>query len=337
MVSPLCQVKDGAGAYVATTNGVNVTPANTITINLIDTSADSWSITCASTDELSVAATVTAGLTINTTLKTATFTAPVAGRTYRFRSTVNGGVDGQGIARSSYSTTFCIYTLTDGNRVVAADESTEGGAFGWVTSVNNVIRAVGGAFASSALKIYNPAATFYYTIAGSAILANRTLTLPLLTGPDTVAVLGLEQTLSNKTLASPTIAGTVIYQGTKLRILSIPGEVQTTTATTAVIATFTMLDETSCKFDFTASMKAVGAVAKAGGWTGSATYYRTGGGAPTISNGTPNYGTAEETTGGDGVTFDVSGNAVRVLATAADGDDRNWTCEFRVAETLATA
>jgi hypothetical protein len=199
-----------------------------------------------------------------------------------------------------------------------------------------------GAFASSTLRVANPAGTFWVTIAGSAWVADRVLTIPLLTGPDTVCVLGLAQTLALKTLtapvlAGPTITGTVVYQGTKLRILSIPGEVQTTTATTAVIATFTMLDETSCKFDFTASMKAVGVVAKAGGWTGSATYYRTGGGAPTISNGTPNYGTAEETTAGDGVTFDVSGNAVRVLATAADADDRNWTCEFRVAETLATA
>ncbi len=194
-----------------------------------------------------------------------------------------------------------------------------------------------GDFASSALRVANPAGTFWLTIVGSAWVAARNLTLPLLAADDTVCVLAMAQTLSNKTLAAPTVTGTVTYQGTKLRILSIPGEVQTTTATTAVIATFTMVDETSCKFDFTASMKAVGAVAKAGGWTGSATYYRTGGGAPTISNGTPNYGTAEETTAGDGVTFDISGNAVRVLATAADGDDRNWTCEFRVAETLASA
>lgn len=138
------------------------------------------------------------------------------------------------------------------------------------------------------------------------------------------------------TISDPTITGTVTYQGTKLRILSIPGEARTTTATTVVVATFTMIDETSCKFDFTAGMKAVGAVGKAGGWTGSATYRRTAGGAPTIC-GAAAYGTAEESTAGDDVTFDVSGNAVRVLATAADGDDRNWTCEFRVHETLATA
>lgn len=55
-------------------------------------------------------------------------------------------------------------------------------------------------FPSSRLLIQNPAATFNYTIAGSAITAGRTLTLPLLTGPDTVAVLALAQTFTNKTL-----------------------------------------------------------------------------------------------------------------------------------------
>lgn len=191
------------------------------------------------------------------------------------------------------------------------------------------------------VKVNNPADTFAYTITPAAIAAERTLNLPLLTGTDTIVTEAFTQTLTNKTLTSPVLAapsitGTVTYQGTKLRILSIPGEAQTTTATTVVIATFTMIDETSCKVDFTAGMKAVGAVAKAGGWTGSATYYRTSAGAPTITNGTPNYGTAEETTAGDNVEFNISGNDIQILATAADGDDRNWTCEFRVAETLAT-
>jgi len=142
-------------------------------------------------------------------------------------------------------------------------------------------------------------------------------------------------TLTGKTLEDPTITGTVTYQGTKLRILSIPGEVQTTTATTAVIAQFTMVDETCCTFDFTASMAKVTTVTKAGRWDGKVTYRRTGGGAPAIV-GAAEYGTAQETTAGDDVAFSVSGNIVRVLATAADGDDRNWTCELRAHETLAT-
>jgi hypothetical protein len=50
------------------------------------------------------------------------------------------------------------------------------------------------------LKLQNPANTFSYIIDTSAITANRTLTLPLLTGTDTVAVLNLAQAFTNKTL-----------------------------------------------------------------------------------------------------------------------------------------
>ncbi len=141
---------------------------------------------------------------------------------------------------------------------------------------------------------------------------------------------------SAPTIANPTLTGTVTYQGTKLRILSIPGEVQTTTATTAVIASFTILDGTSVTFDFVAGMKAVGTTAKAGRWDGKVTYQRNSGGAPAIV-GAAEYGTAQENVAGDGVTFDLSGNVLRVLATAADADDRNWTCELRVHETLDDA
>jgi hypothetical protein len=50
------------------------------------------------------------------------------------------------------------------------------------------------------LKLQNPANTFSYIIDTSAITANRTLTLPLLTATDTVAVLDLAQAFTNKTL-----------------------------------------------------------------------------------------------------------------------------------------
>ena len=147
MVSPLCEVKDGAGAYVSTDNGVNVTPGNTITIHLIDTSASTWSISCIYTDDLSVAATVTAGLTVDPITRTATFTAPVAGRAYIFRSVVNNGVGPDGRTRASYSTTFGVYTLMSGMRVLAANETTEGNTtFGWTTVLNALIRnGLGGA------------------------------------------------------------------------------------------------------------------------------------------------------------------------------------------------
>lgn len=146
MPSPACQVKNGAAAYVATTNGVDVTPGNTITINLIDSSADTWSIECVYTDDLSVAATVTASLVINTALRTATFTAPVAGRAYIFRSRVNNGNGPDGKTKSSYTTTFGVFTLASGgNRVMATNETVEGNAtFGWITKFNSFIRAGAG-------------------------------------------------------------------------------------------------------------------------------------------------------------------------------------------------
>lgn len=145
MPSPSCQVKDGAGSYQLLTNGANVTPTNTITINLVSSAGvSSWSIRCISTDELSDVATVNSELfpTIDQVTKTATFTAPSAGRAYRFQSQVNGGNDVNGVAQPSYRTTFCVYTLTAGNRRVhAVDETFESHAtFGWVGDINDVIR-----------------------------------------------------------------------------------------------------------------------------------------------------------------------------------------------------
>lgn len=146
MPSPACEIKEGAGAYQSTDGGFDATPAATVTIHLIDTSARTWTIECISTDETSVAATVTAGLTLDTPAKTASFTAPAAGKAYRFRSTVNGGVDARGVAQASYSTTFCVYTLTGSARVIAVDETTEGDStFGWIASLNAVLRSAGGA------------------------------------------------------------------------------------------------------------------------------------------------------------------------------------------------
>lgn len=49
---------------------------------------------------------------------------------------------------------------------------------------------------TATLKIRNPADTFVYDILPAAITANRTLTLPLITGTDTLAVLGLAQTFT---------------------------------------------------------------------------------------------------------------------------------------------
>jgi len=168
MASPTCLVKDGAGAYTATTNGNNVTPANTISIQLASVAGVSaWSISCVYTDELSSAATVTAALTIDNLNKIATYTAPTAGRAYIFQSRINGGIDVNGTVQPALTTTLGIYTLAaSGNRVVAANETVEGNpTFGYVATINPALRAVagGGTVASFAV----PALAIDWSVSGS--------------------------------------------------------------------------------------------------------------------------------------------------------------------------
>lgn len=134
--SPTCEVKDGSGSWVSTTDGVDVTVGNTISIRLASTAGvDVWSIQCITTDETSTAPT----LTVNYTTKVATFTAPAAGKALRFKSTVTSQSD-----KVTSSATFCIYTLTgSGQRVVAFQETTEGdSSFGWTARLNAAVRQI---------------------------------------------------------------------------------------------------------------------------------------------------------------------------------------------------
>lgn len=60
-------------------------------------------------------------------------------------------------------------------------------------------------------QVNNPALTFQYVFVGSAIVADRNVTLPLLTGNDVFVFADFIQTLTNKTIAlgSNTISGTI--------------------------------------------------------------------------------------------------------------------------------
>jgi len=65
-----------------------------------------------------------------------------------------------------------------------------------LTTTNNLYVAGVGTFLSSGLNIRNPANTFGYTIAGDAIAAGYTLTLPVITANTGIAVTGLAQTFT---------------------------------------------------------------------------------------------------------------------------------------------
>lgn len=70
----------------------------------------------------------------------------------------------------------------------------------------NVFGDFNQSFRNTRLRLANPANTFFYTITTSAIVANRAITLPLLTAADEFTLNTFAATLANKTLTTPTIA-----------------------------------------------------------------------------------------------------------------------------------
>jgi hypothetical protein len=104
---------------------------------------------------------------------------------------------------------------------------------------------------SSGLTVRNPADTFKYTITAGAILADRILNIPVITGTDTIDVLGLAQTFTaaktfnNGTLLINNPAATFAYTITPAaiaaaRILNLPLITGTDTlAALGMIQTFT--------------------------------------------------------------------------------------------------
>lgn len=146
--SPICLVNG-----TVTTNGVDVTASGSVIIALADTTGVAqWNITCLYTDELNTSAAVNSGLVVNLNDKTATFNAPSGlGSSLIFQSKVNNGVDSNGVAQSSYTTTFKISVLTaTGLRVAAYNETNENSAaFGWTGMFNNGIRSYTGSAASA--------------------------------------------------------------------------------------------------------------------------------------------------------------------------------------------
>ncbi len=152
-LSPLVLVQDGAGPWVATTNGVDVTPGNTIGIKLADTSsATDWYLQILGTDEVILEPVLT-GVNpldnkVTTTTTVVTFTMPAGtGHALRFESRVLG-------TGGPLTTTFGIYSLTDlGTRVGASGEELEGnGTYGWITITNPILRS------GAAVTYYNDAA-----------------------------------------------------------------------------------------------------------------------------------------------------------------------------------
>jgi hypothetical protein len=174
VASSVVEVKDGAGAYVQTLDGVDVTPGNTISIRLLSTTdVIQWALQIFGVDEVTVNAPSLTGVNPSTHIvatpsTVVTFTMPSGvgiARSIIFRSSVNGGGPG-------YSSTFGLYTPTGGGyRIGAVGEKLEGDStFGWSSIVNRIIRDAGSvplilpplSFQQYAVLMEDPAGTLVF-------------------------------------------------------------------------------------------------------------------------------------------------------------------------------
>lgn len=145
--SPVCQIRDGSGPWVDTTNGVDVTPGNTIHIRLSSTTGVvDWFLFLRGTDEeIAPGALVLSGVDpvtgrAPTPSSEASFDMPASfGHAVLIESKIRT------LGGTYVSTTLGIYVLTtQGLRVGAVGETREGNVnFGWADTVNAAIRNIG--------------------------------------------------------------------------------------------------------------------------------------------------------------------------------------------------
>lgn len=142
MPSPLVEIQDGVGPFTSGIGGKNVTPGNQVTIRLASTAGvGPWRVRAFSTDELGDVVAINNALVVNNSLKTATFTAPVAGRAILFEIQINDGQGPDGVEEPAYTTTVGVYTLINSERVHAVGETFESDpVFGWLVALNRFIR-----------------------------------------------------------------------------------------------------------------------------------------------------------------------------------------------------
>lgn len=156
-------------------DGIDVAGSSTVTIQLADTSGVSvWQISCVGCDANHSTSTINASLSINTSTKTCTFTAPSGACALIFESKVNQGLR-QGKVDSSLVTRVEVHVLTPnrGLRFIANNETTESDAInGWNSKLGSLITAVdtssGGGISSATLPL---------AISGSNIAINAATSL----------------------------------------------------------------------------------------------------------------------------------------------------------------
>lgn len=219
------------------------------------------------------------------------------------------------------TTTLTLPALTDTIAVLGAAQTFTGA--NTFSGLNALL------VSSSGLTVRNPANTFKYTITAAAIAADRVLNLPLITGTDTLACLGLSQTFTGTqtfgTLVATTVngntftTGTYTLTGTAGKTLTFQNSI-TLSGTDATTMTFPTTSKTLAANDgsnWTFASQAIGDLVYASSTTAFTRLAAVATGQVLVSAGT---GTAPAWSSAPLITTIDIGNADTTLARAAAGD-----------------
>jgi hypothetical protein len=215
----------------------------------------------------------------------------------------------------------------------------EGNVLKYRTPAGTVVALSGSSSVLTLPQINDTSSDHQYVFAVSELAADRTVTLPLLTGDDTFVFQAHTQTLTNKTLTSPTIGGTPIVTATtttangnsKVTITDAIANVQTTNATETNLYTFSIPDEAVTCVDVLCT--AVQSTAAAG-----ASYKRTitfisDGGTVTVVGSLRDNQTDEDSSAWD-FTVDNSFSTCRVIVTGEAATTIQWGAAIRIQTTV---
>ena len=180
----------------------------------------------------------------------------IADRTVTFPLlTTNGNFVITGFADQITNTEIAIHTSTKititakgqlNSNIVYTDQANTFGAFAQ-------------RFPTTQLQLDNPAGTFQYIFATSAIAADRTVTLPLLIGNDILVFESHIQTLVGKTLTTPTIASFVNATHDHSNVAG-GGNLTNTALTTGVFAAITGIGIQTQDFDLSTNFMDIGEI-----------------------------------------------------------------------------